>query len=180
MTRSAETDSPMDKALPCAAEQHAPKPRLLGRALSEHEIKTLQELAAHHPYADFRRRALGVLALNNGYRVVQICQMLQVSDQPVYNWAKGWRTQGLVALLGGHKGGAPRKLTEQMLDEAEKIARQEALTLGKILQRVRERFADAPSFSVDRLSAGLKARGLSYKRGRMAVQKSVIPANSSA
>ena len=180
MTSSAQTQtiSPTDEDASCAA-QRAKEPRLLGKALDEHEIKTLKDMAAHHPYADFRRRALGLLGLNNGYRVVEICQMLQVSDQPLYNWAKGWKTQGLVGILGGHKGGAPRKLTEEMLDEAEKIARKEPLTLGRILQRMRERFADAPTFSVDRLSVGLKARGLSYKRGRMSLKKSAMTANSS-
>ena len=47
-----------------------------------------------------------------------VCDMLQVSDQPLYNWAKAWRTRGLGGLLGGHQGGAPRKLTDPLLDEA--------------------------------------------------------------
>jgi transposase len=154
--------------------------RLLGRALEEVEIETLQEMAAHHPYADFRRRALGLLALNSGYRVVDICLILQVSDQPLYNWAKGWRQQGLVGILTGHKGGAPRKLTHELLDEAVQIAQEQPLTLGQIAQQLHQRRPDAPSFSLDRLSVGLKLRGLSYKRGRKSLKKSATPANSSA
>ena len=83
--------------------------RLLGKPLSEHETVTLQEMAARHHHADFRRRALGLLALHRGHKVAQICDLLQVSDQPLYNWAKAYRTRGLVGILGGHGGGAPRK-----------------------------------------------------------------------
>ncbi len=154
--------------------------KLLGKPLSEHEIVTLQEMAAHHHYADFRRRALGLLALHRGHKVAHICDLLQVSDQPLYNWAKAYRTRGLVGLLGGHQGGAPRKLTDPLLDEAAQIAGEQALSLGQIAQQLRQRHPDAPSFSLERLSVGLKKRGLSYKRGRKSLKKSAIPANLSA
>lgn len=154
--------------------------KLLGQPLDEHEVATLKEMAARHHHADFRRRALGLLALNRGYKVVQICDMLQVSDQPLYNWAKAYRTRGLVGILDGHRGGAPRKLTDLLLDEAAQIAREQALSLGQIAQQLRQRHPNAPSFSLDRLSVGLKKRGLSYKRGRKSLKKSVMPANLSA
>ena len=154
--------------------------KLLGQPLDEHEVATLKEMAARHHHADFRRRALGLLALNRGYKVVQICDMLQVSDQPLYNWAKAWRTKGLVGLLGGHQGGAPRKLTDELLDAAVDIAREQALSLGQIVQQLQQRYPQAPSLSPDRLSVWLKRRGLSYKRGRKSLKKSVMPANLSA
>ena len=154
--------------------------KLLGKPLSEHEIVTLQEMAARHHYADFRRRALGLLALQRGHKVAHICELLQVSDQPLYNWAKAWRTKGLVGLLGGHQGGAPRKLTDELLDAAVDIAREQALSLGQIVQQLQQRYPQAPSLSPDRLSVWLKRRGLSYKRGRKSLKKSVMPANLSA
>ena len=154
--------------------------KLLGKPLDEHEIATLQEMAARHHYADFRRRALGLLALHRGHKVAHICDLLQVSDQPLYNWAKGWRDKGLVGILDGHKGGAPRKLTAQLLDQAALIASEQSLSLGEIAQQLRQRCPDAPQFSLSRLSVGLKARGLSYKRGRRSLKKSAMPANSNA
>lgn len=163
-----------DDVCQTVAEPLAPVARsckLLGCPLNAHEITTLKDMAAHHHHADFRRRALGLLGLNQGYKVVQICDLLQVSDQPVYNWAKGWREKGLVGILDGHKGGAPRKLTTELLDEAAQIARQQALSLGEIAQQLHQRFPDAPEFSLARLSVGLKARGLSYKRGRKSLKK---------
>jgi transposase len=144
---------------------------LLGRPLEPVEIETLEQLSKFHRYPDFRRRALGLLALNSGRSVVDICEVLRVSDQPVYNWAKGWREQGLVGILDGHKGGAPVKLTAEILDAAAEMARQEPLTLAKIAARIAERFPDAPLFSLDRLSIGLKARGLSFKRNRLSLKK---------
>ena len=154
--------------------------KLLGQPLDEHEVATLKEMAARHHHADFRRRALGLLALNRGYKVVQICDMLQVSDQPLYNWAKGWRDKGLVGILDGHKGGAPRKLTAQLLDQAALIASEQSLSLGEIAQQLRQRCPDAPQFSLSRLSVGLKARGLSYIWGRRSLKKNAMPENSNA
>ena len=151
---------------------------LLNQALTAEEIDTLEELSKHHRYPDFRRRALGLLALNEGRSVVEICTFLRISDQPVYDWAKGWREKGLVGILSGHKGGAPVKLTGEMLDVAAEIARQEPLTLSKIAARVAERFPEAPTFSLDRLSVGLKARGLSFKRNRLSLKKNATSCSS--
>lgn len=150
------------------------KRNLLGIPLTTEEIETLDQLAKCHRFPDFRRRALGILALDQGRSVVDICEVLRVSDQPVYNWAKGWREKGLVGILDGHKGGAPRKLTEEMLDVAAEIATKEPLTLGKIAAHVMDRFPDAPKFGLDRLSAGLKARKISFKRNRLSLKKSAM------
>ena len=61
---------------------------LLGHPLETEEIETLEQLSKFHPYPDFRRRALGLLALNSGRRVVDICEILRVSEPPVYNCVK--------------------------------------------------------------------------------------------
>ncbi len=160
-TRSSSdlVDSPQASAVSMPAGSARPS-KLLGKPLEAHEILTMQEMAAHHPYADFRRRALGLLALQRGHKVAHICELLQVSDQPVYNWAKSYRTQGLAGILDGHKGGAPRKLSDKLVDAAVQIA-----------QQLHQRYLDAPSFSLERLSVWLKKRGLSYKRGRRSLKK---------
>jgi transposase len=110
--------------------------------LEAEEIETLEQLSKFQRYPDFRGRALGLLALNSGRSVVDLGEILRVSDQPVYNWAKGWREKGLVGILEGRKGGSPVKLTAEMLDTAAKIA-----------ARIAERFPDAPSFRMPRRSA---------------------------
>jgi transposase len=122
------------------------KRHLLDVPLTREEVETLEQLSKHHRYADFRRRALGLLALNEGRSVVDIADMFRLSDQPIYNWARDWREKGLVGILDGHKGGAPVKLTAEMLDLAAEIARQEPLTLARIAARVAEQFPEAPTF----------------------------------
>lgn len=77
-------DAPQAGAAAVAGTAARPS-KLLGKPLDEYEIVTLQEMAAHHTYADFRRRALGLLALQRGHKVVHICDLLQVSDQALYN-----------------------------------------------------------------------------------------------
>ena len=59
------------------------KRHLLGQPLTPEEIETLSQLSKFHPYPDFRRRALGLLALNSGRSVVELVEILRVSDPPV-------------------------------------------------------------------------------------------------
>lgn len=139
--------------------------------LTEAERTTLEELSAHHPYPDFRRRALGILALAKGHKPPVVADVLGVSLPTPYNWAKAWRTHGVMGLLTGHKGGAPVKLTAAMLDTAENIARAAPHKLAEIAQQVHAAHPDAPGFSLDRLSAGLRARGLSFTRTRLSLKK---------
>lgn len=140
--------------------------------LTEIERETLSEMSKHHRFAGFRLRARGLLSLNAGLAPTVIAEVLGRSDQSVYNWAKWWREDGLIGILDGNKGGPPFKLTEALLDTAESIARTEPLTLAGIKQRVLALHPDAPDFSTDRLSAGLKKRGLSFKRCRLSLKKS--------
>jgi hypothetical protein len=59
------------------------KRHLLKQALTAEEIETLTEMSKHHRFGDFRVRTLGLLALNEGTKVVDICKILRVSDQPI-------------------------------------------------------------------------------------------------
>jgi transposase len=140
-------------------------------SLSDAERMTLQELSMHHPYADFRRRALGVLALAKGHPLPLVADILGVTPQTVYNWAKAWHTRGLMGLLSGHQGGAPAKLTAVLLDTAEALARTAPHTLAEIAEHVHAVHPQAPNFSLDRLSVGLRARGLSFTRTRLSLKK---------
>ena len=103
--------------------------------------------------------------------MAHICQVLQLSDQPLYNWAKAWRTKGLVGVLDGNRDSPPRKLTDELLDTAVQIASEQALSLGQIAQQLRQSHPEAPCVSLDRLSMWLQRRGLSYKKGRGSLEK---------
>lgn len=147
---------------------------VLGKALNEAELVTLDELASHHPFGSFRLRALGLLALNDGEPVAMIARILRVHTETVYRWARGWRAQGLVGILGGHEGGRSRNLPPELLDEAEKIARETPLSLRNILNRLGEAHPEIDTTAdVRPLSRGLRERGLSFKRTRLSLKKSV-------
>lgn len=146
--------------------------------LTEPESVTLKELAEHHPFPDYRRRALGILALAKGHGFALVAEILGVTVQTAYNWAKAWRTLGLMGLLNGHQGGAPAKLTAALLDTAERIARASPCTLAEIDRQLREIHPDAPVFSLDRLAVGLRARGLSFKRTRLWLKKNAAQRSS--
>jgi hypothetical protein len=83
-----------------------------------------------------------------------------------------------MGLLDGHQGGAPAKLTAALLDTAEAIARTALATLAEIARHVHEVHPEAPDFSLDRLSAGLRARGLSFTRTRLSLKKAGVRSSS--
>jgi transposase len=152
----------------------SPNLRLLKQPLSPEEIITLENMAKNHPYADFHRRALALLALNEGRTVVEIAALLRISDQPIYNWAKQWRELGLAGILNGHKGGHPRKVTDAMQDTVIELARSEPLTLRELNQKLRARLPEAPQVSNDTIRNILKKHGFSFKRNRLSLKKSVM------
>ncbi len=146
---------------------------LLGNRLIEAELVTLDELSSHHPFGNFRSRALGLLALNDGEPVALIARILRVHTETVYRWARGWREQGLVGILGGHEGGRPRSLAAELLDEAAKIAQETPLTLRNILNQLGKTHPEIDTtMDVRPLSRGLRERGLSFKRTRLSLKKS--------
>ncbi|MET3135312.1 transposase [Oxalobacteraceae bacterium GrIS 1.11] len=137
------------------------------KPLERAEWETLTEMSRHHRFAAFRLRARGLLSLNDGIAPSLIAQVLGKSVQSIYNWARWWKKDGLVGILDGNKGGRPFKLTTVLLDTAEKIAREESLTLASIKRRVLELHPEALEFSEYRLSYGLRKRGLIFKRSRL-------------
>jgi transposase len=138
--------------------------------LSPAELLTLQEMSRHHPFGDFRFRARGVIALNDHLQPRVIAAVLGVTEQSVYYWAKWWKQRGLVGLLGGHKGGRPPNLTQEMVDTACEVVTSEALTLKAIRHRVRARYPHAKNFSVWRLGSRLRERRMSFKRCRLSLK----------
>ena len=129
-------------------------------------------------FPDFRRRALGMLALAKGHDFSLVAEILNVSPASPYNWLRAWKKQGLMELLSGHQGGAPAKLTQALIDTAEQIARESPCTLAQIEQRLREIHPEAPPFSLDRLSAHLKKRGLSFIRTGHSLKKNAAQSDS--
>ena len=81
--------------------------RLLSQPLTPEERLTLEELAKRHRFGDFRRRALGLLALDSGSRVVDICRMLQVSTNPYTTGPKPGESRGSWAFWMVTKAGLP-------------------------------------------------------------------------
>lgn len=148
---------------------------LLGNPLTVEETITLNEMASHHPYGNFRTRALGLLAVNDGEPVVVIAKILRIHTLTIYRWAEAWRTDGLVGLLGGHAGGRPSSLKDEWLDSAEHIARETPLTLREIAVRLNELHPEFdPTKDLRPLAQGLKQRGLSFKRTRLSLKKDEI------
>lgn len=139
---------------------------------------TLEELAAHHRHEDIRLRARGLLALAKGHGTTVVADVLGMTSQSVRNWAQWWEERGLAGILVGHKGGRPAKLTAEMLETGKKCACEQPMTLREIAAVIREVHPEAQTFSLDRLSIGLKARGLSFKRTRLSLKKNATPRHS--
>ena len=148
--------------------------------LDEESRMSLEEVAAHHRHEDTRRRARGLLALAKGHSTTVVSEVLGMTSQSVRNWARWWRESGLDGILVGHKGGRPAKLTAEMLETGKNCACKQPMTLREIAAVIRVAHPEAPAFSLDRLSIGLKARGLSFKRTRLSLKKNATPKHSPA
>jgi len=146
--------------------------------LTEPEKKTLQQLSRNHDHRDFRIRAEGVLLLGEGRTVSEVAGELEVSDKSVYNWAHAWHRRGLCGLLGGHKGGRPRALSNAMVATAVEAARAESMTLRQIAQHVEEIHGMPLPCRLETLSVALRRENLSYKRGRYSLKKNATRRSS--
>lgn len=140
--------------------------------LTEVEELTLQQLSINHWHQDIRTRAAGMLMLGQRVRVVAIAERLGVSDQAIYNWSHAWRSKGIAGLLGGHQGGRPRAMNEEMIEAAVRIASAEPQTRAEIYAKLEAEFGPLSWHHLDTLSNALKSAGLSYKRNRLSLKKS--------
>lgn len=145
--------------------------RKLALTLCDHETELLRNLAQQHEKGYVRKRGLALLALAKGQDILSISTVLQVTDQAVRDWVHQWNADGIQGLMKLKKGGAPAKLTEDLIQIAVEIAQREPMFLAEIAAHVRQQRPDAPEFSLDRLSVRLKERGLSYKRTRLSLKK---------
>jgi transposase len=146
--------------------------------LDKAEEITLQEMAINHRFKNSRRRATGLLMLARGDKPKVVCEALGVSDQAVYNWAHAWRLGGVCALMGGHNGGRPRALSDDVVAVALEIARAEPLSLPQIARRVEESHGQPLPCTIETLGEALKRGGFTFKRNRFSLKKSAMNRNS--
>jgi len=140
-------------------------------ALSADEKLTLEQLGVNHRHRDIRRRAAGLVMLSNGLSAPKVAALLGVNVQSAYNWVQAWRTRGICGLLGGHRGGRHKALSETMLATAVQAARAESLTLRQIAQRVQAVHGKPLPCHLETLRAILKREGVSLRRSHRALSK---------
>lgn len=146
--------------------------------LEKVEEITLQQMSINHRHKDTRKRAAGLLMLARGDKPKVVCEALGVSDQAVYNWAHAWRDRGVCALMGGHNGGRPPALSDDLVAVALEIARAEPLTLGQITRRVEQTQGQPLPCKIETLGEALKRAGFTFKRNRFSLKKSAMNRSS--
>jgi transposase len=143
--------------------------------LTECETETLVQMSINHPWRDARTRAAGMLMLSGKEHPTAIARKLGVSHQSIYNWRHDWEAWGITGLMGGHTGGRPRALSDEMLETAMTVARTEALTLKGIAERIEAVHHSPLPCSLETLSVRLRASGFSFKRTRLSLKKTATP-----
>jgi len=149
-----------------------------GVKLDKAQEITLQEMAINHRFKNSRRRATGLLMLARGDKPKIVCEALGVSDQAVYNWAHAWHLGGVCALMGGHNGGRPRALSDDVVAVALEIARAEPLSLPQIARRVEESQGQPLPCKIETLGEALKRGGFTFRRNRFSLKKSAMNRSS--
>jgi transposase len=80
--------------------------------------------------------------------------------------------------MGGHNGGRPRALSDDVVAVALEIARAEPLTLAQIARRVEQAQAQALPCKIETLGEALKRAGFTFKRNRFSLKKSAMNRSS--
>jgi transposase len=112
--------------------------------------------------------------LGSGLSAPKAAARLDVSAQSIYNWSRLWAKHGLCGLLGGHRGGRPRSLSEAMLATAMDVARTQSMTLGEIAKHIEAVHGEPMPCVLETLSVALRREGFSFKRNRFSLKKSGI------
>ncbi|KVP93118.1 hypothetical protein WJ95_05825 [Burkholderia ubonensis] len=146
--------------------------------LNDTERATLEVLSTTHFHRDVRLRAQGLLMMHHGDTLTQIAATQNMTIQTVFNWRRGWHERGLFVVLGGHRGGRPRVLTDEVIALALDIARTEKLPMKQIKARVEAVRGEPLRCSIETLSSALKREGLSsrpYHRKPKRTEKVSLP-----
>lgn len=137
--------------------------------LSAEERRTLREMGIYHPHAGTRRRAQGVLRLDQGLTLQQVANEFGVHLNSVENWWRCWNRDGLAGLYEGRHSGRPAKLTHEHQQTLRRLARDEGGTSKGLLCRWHEQ-GERPRISRSSLRRYLKRMGFRYKRYRLSLK----------
>lgn len=128
--------------------------------LDDEDMRQLSEISRNHHVSRIRRRASALLDIHAGLPASHVASKHAVHVQTVSRWVKTWLEHGLTSVLRHSHGGGPIKLTENLLDTAEEIARTTPMRLPYILRRLREIHPDSPFMTPECLRKGLRRRGI--------------------
>lgn len=78
------------------------------RALSEHELITLEEAFKNHPKHRCRIRAHAIINSYHGFSIKQIAQILLVKGETVSSWLDQWLDHGIAFLYDSKRTGRPK------------------------------------------------------------------------
>ncbi|WP_080417077.1 helix-turn-helix domain-containing protein [Burkholderia ubonensis] len=134
--------------------------------LTSEERLTLEQLSINHRHRDIRLRALGLLMIDSGMTAPKAAERLNISGQSLYNWIRTWHKFGVCGLLGGHRGGRPRKVPESMIELALNQRSSGIFTLKQIAKRVEELGGKMLPCSLSTFRAALRREGWQFKRRR--------------
>ncbi|WGS46888.1 helix-turn-helix domain-containing protein [Burkholderia sp. JSH-S8] len=154
------------------AERYTRRRKAFKFNLMEEERQTLEELSVNHWHWDKRRRAIGLLLLAKGGDVAGVACELGVTIQTVYNWMRAWSVDGVVGLLGGHKGGRPYAISELMQSTAIQVTRGKLLTLKQIARNLEAAHGSKLPCKIRTLANTLRRLSVPVARARGPVRQS--------
>jgi transposase len=90
---------------------------------SENMIMALQDEIRRNDASRYDHRLHGVLLVAQGMTCPQVAELLGDAPRSVVNWVRRFEEEGLGGLQEGERSGRPARLTEQQLDEVDKVLR---------------------------------------------------------
>jgi transposase len=100
-------------------------------ALSNPELITLKEAAAHHSNHRVRTRAHAIVLSSRHYSIPQLTNIFDSDRDTISHWIDLWETKGLTAIFDAKRSGRPPILTDEELQRLSELVQDEPRQLKK-------------------------------------------------
>jgi transposase len=137
--------------------------------LSDEERVRLKYLMRRSEDWQERNRSETILLLSEGVPSKEVARRQELTLEAVYERRYRWNEKGLASLPTPRKGGAPKKLSEEQIEQLVVWAREEALSGPALLARLEEKWS--VRVHVNTIITHLKRAGFVWKRTRHSLKK---------
>lgn len=97
-----------------------------------------------------------------GVEMAKAMAVLDISKPTAYQWQDEWNKRGLDSIVPGYAGGAPRRLTDEQLDEVKKAITERCMSTAEVQDFIEKRFE--VKYSKKQIAVRMRELGLHFAK----------------